>query len=375
MSETPTIVLHVGAPACGAHALQRALSTTPELTTGDGTRLSYAALRPGSQAVLSGKALRRTAAREVSGRLDWSGTEAPLAPLDRLRRKRGGAVPLVSEPGWISHAESFAEALPDWFAADSGAPIGICALVRPPLDWLNAAYWEWGIWSGRGFGSWQAQTGMPYTLGSALARWAALPNTRLALALAEEDPLPAAEALLGTDLPRPAQGTPGALPPAFLGFLMRNRRYRADAQDRTAEEVFRRWCHVAGAPRPWAVLPRHLGPLREATRADLDRLLPLLPKADRTDPRWQLSEDPYHAELIRGRSPLDDPEELAALYRALVRGVGTAAEAAGKPVPPLQPVLATRASAHSWDVALARALEHLIALDAGLRRRRLSLGL
>ena len=52
-----------------------------------------------------------------------------------------------------------------------------------------------------------------------------------------------------------------------------------------------------------------------------------------------------------------------------------AAEAAGKPVPPLQPVLATRASAHSWDVALAGALEHLIALDAGLRRRRLSLGL
>lgn len=373
MSETPAIVLHVGAPRCGAHALQRALSTTPELTTGDGTRLSYAALRPGSHTVLSGKALRRAAAREVSGRLAWSDTEGPL--LDRLRRKRGGTVPLVSEPGWIGHAERFAEALPDWFSAGAGAPIGICALVRPPLDWLNAAYWDWGIWSGRGFGSWLAQMGMPYTLGAALARWAALPNTRLALALAEDDPLPAAEALLGADLPRPAQGSPGALPPAFLGFLMRNRRYRADAEDHTAEEVFRRWCHVAGAPRPWAVLPRHLTPLRTAARADLDLLLPLLPEADRADPRWQLSEDAYHAELIRGRSPLDDPEELAALYRALVRGVGAAAEAAGKPVPPLQPVLATRASAHSWDVALARALEHLIALDAGLRRRRLSLGL
>ncbi|MBV6635068.1 MAG: hypothetical protein KI788_04065, partial [Mameliella sp.] len=103
MSETPAIVLHVGAPQCGAHALQRALSTTPELTTGDGTRLSYAALRPGSQTVLSGKALRRAAAREVSGRLAWSGTEGPL--LDRLRRRRGGTVPLVSEPGWIGHAE------------------------------------------------------------------------------------------------------------------------------------------------------------------------------------------------------------------------------------------------------------------------------
>ncbi|MEI4494641.1 hypothetical protein WAF00_28865 [Mameliella alba] len=375
MSGTPAIVLHLGAPQCGARALQRALSTTPELTTGDSTRLSYAALRPGSQAVLSGKALRRAAAREVSGQLDWSGPEGPpLAPLDRLRRRRGGTVPLVSNPDWIGQTESFAEALPDWFREETGAPTGLCALVRPPLDWLNAAYWDWGIWSGRGFGSWLAQMGMPYTLGAALARWAALPDTRLALALAEDDPLPAAEALLGTDLPRPAQGSPGALPPAFLGFLMRNRRYRADAGDRTAEDVFRRWCHVAGAPRPWAVLPRHLGPLRAATRADLDLLLPLLPEAVRADPRWQLSEDAYHAELIRGRSPLDDPEELAALYRALVRGVGAAAETAGKPVPPLQPVLATRASAHSWDVALARALEHLIALDAGLRRRRLSLG-
>ena len=220
---------------------------------------------------------------------------------------------------------------------------------------------------------------MPYTLGAALTRWAALPGAELKLGLTD-DVLTAFEGAYGTALPRPGRGTDGALPPALLGFLMRNRRYRADAQDTAAEEVFRRWCDVGDAPRPWAVLPRHLAALRDATREDLDRLLALIPEdaaegLRRDDARWTVSADPYEALFLRGRAPLDDPEELAQLYRALVKGVGAVAEAAGKRVPPLQPVLATRASVHSWDVALAHALEHLVALDAEQRRGRRPFGL
>ena len=171
----PAIILHVGAPKCGARLLQQALSAAPLLESDIGP-LAYTALHPKGRgwALLSGKALQTAARRAVSGRLGWPDADQAESglfdALDRLRCKPPGGVPIVSNPGWIGQADVFAKALPQWFAP-GGPEVQICGFVRPPLDWLNAAYWEWGVWSGRGFGAWLAQMGMPYTLGAALSRW------------------------------------------------------------------------------------------------------------------------------------------------------------------------------------------------------------
>jgi len=380
MSTERSIILHVGAPKCGSSALQAALSEAPRLTTKAGETLAYTGLRARSDdwSLLSGRMLRSAARRSVHGYVSWPSTTAEnetalFSALDHVRRKAGRAVPVVSNEGWIGQADAFAEALPHWFTQDAGAPVEICAFVRPPIDWLNAAYWQWGVWSGRPFQAWVERTEMPYSLGAMLTRWAALPNTRLRLGFSG-DVLAEFEETEGVALPRPAQRNV-SLPPAMLGFLMRNRRYRSNAHDNAAEFIFQRWCKMEDGPRLWAVLPRHLIQLREALRADLDLLFALVPE-DRArairaaDPRWT-SEEPYHERILQGRSRLDDPEELAQLYRVLVSGVGAAAAAAGKAVPKLPPVLSTRASVHAWDVAVAQALEHLIAFDTDLRRRRL----
>lgn len=383
--QTASIILHVGAPKCGSSALQTALSQQPGLPSGNGPPLAYTALRAKGSGwtPITGRLLRAAAARSVHGYAGWPETREAdpvqlFEALDRVRRKAGRSRPVVSNEGWIAQSAAFAEALPHWFDAEAGGgPVEICAFARPPIDWLNAAYWQWGVWSGRSFGTWLERLALPYAQGSQLAAWAALPNTRLRLDL-RGDALAGFEAAYDVTLPRPEQRN-AALPPALQGFLMRNRRYRTDAHDTAAEFVFQRWCRVENAPRLWAVLPRHLRVIREITGAEVDQLLGLLPAADAealrsSDPRWT-SAEPYHAQLRRGLSVLDDPEELAQLYRALVRGVARAAEAAGRAAPPLQPVLSTRASAQAWDVAVAQALEHLLSLDADLRRRRLPFGL
>jgi hypothetical protein len=231
MSAAPArLLLHVGAPHCGSVALQTALSATPSLPTQDGQELRYTALSPqsGGWTVLSGRSLRMAAERSIKG---CTATTAPaetdsapfFAALDRVRRKAGRTVPVLSHPGWIGQADSFATALPHWFEGETETPVDICAFARPPLDWLNAAYWRWGIWSGRGFGSWLERLGTPYTLGAALTRWAALRGARVTLRL-DADVLSGFDAACGTTLPRPAR-RPTPLPPALLGFLMRNRRY------------------------------------------------------------------------------------------------------------------------------------------------------
>ena len=94
MSDQPAIILHVGAPKCGARALQRALSAAPLLTTDSGT-LAYTVLHPKGSGwtQLSGRALRSAAARDVAGRLGWpdmdEDTAAQADQLDRLRAGSG----------------------------------------------------------------------------------------------------------------------------------------------------------------------------------------------------------------------------------------------------------------------------------------------
>lgn len=386
MTEERSIILHVGAPKCGSSALQAALSAAPDLRAEDGTALAYTASRGAERkwSPVSGRLLKLSAARSVHGYTTWAnlGPEDDAAQmfqaLDRLRRKAGRATPVVSNESWLTWADAFAAYLPGWFDPDTGGrPVEVFAFVRPPLDWLNAAYWQWGVWTGLDFQTWLDARALPYVLGSQLARWAALDNTRLDIH-ASGDVLAAFSGSHGVDLPRPAQVN-ASMPPALIGFLLRNRRYREDAHSSATDFIVQRWCRIDDAPRAWAILPRHVPAIRQATRAEVETLFSLMPEARaeaarRGNPRW-ISDEPYHDRLVAGRSRLDRPEELAQLYRALCRGVALAAEAAGRAAPQLQPVLSVRASVQAWDVAVARALEHLIAFDTEIRtRRRLPFG-
>ena len=380
--EERRLILHVGGPKCGSSALQAALSATPELSAKTGSDLDYVGARPSGKrwTLQRGSALQKAAQRLVHGYVSWPNLgrqddPAPVfAALDRVWRgaKRGAATPVLSNEGWIGQADSFAEHLPHWFDPDKGAPIEVLGFARPPIDWLNSAYWQWGVWSGRSFQGWLENVVLPYRLGSSFARWKALPNTRLRLHLSG-DVLKAFSQTYDVTLP-PAPSRNTALPPAMVGFLMRNRRFRPTPHDSATEFIFQRWCTVENAPRLWAIMPRHLPLIQTAVKAEVETLFGLLPQEEgrairQANPRWGRPAA-YGDQIRGGRSRLDDTEELAQLYMALCRGVRAAAQAAGQRPPQLQPPLATRSAVHAWDVPVSVALDHLIALDTGLRRRR-----
>lgn len=378
MTDQPRLILHVGAPKCGSSALQAALSATPVLKMPSGRRMTYLSARRGRRgnwSVLKGMPVQISARRAPHGYAVWPNPQDDESAA-ALRSLRDGVwaggrkdLPILSHEGWIGLADSFAAQHPQWFDEPASGPVEIFASARPPIDWLNAAYWQWGVWTGLDFGRWLDRGGMPYTLGAALTRWAALPNTRVTLRITS-DIVSAFAQHFGVPLQPPKAGNPTS-PTALIGFLMRNRRYRKTVHDSGIEFVVQRWCEVPGDTKPWAILPRHLYRIGEALDADVAKLFALLPKDEgaairAADPRW-VSDAPYHDRFIAGPTRLDDPEELAQLYIALGRGVAQAAEATGRPMPQLQPVLGTRASVHAWDVAVARALEHLIALDEAYR--------
>ena len=84
MSDQPAIILHVGAPKCGARALQRALSAAPLLTTDSGT-LAYTVLHPKGSGwtQLSGRALRSSSSSPAFPAMSASVTGLPSAALWR----------------------------------------------------------------------------------------------------------------------------------------------------------------------------------------------------------------------------------------------------------------------------------------------------
>lgn len=369
------LVLHIGAPKCGSTALQVALCTTPELRGHDGTEYRYAASWPRRTGRITtiGREVTRHARSEVYGYCTWSGllpeadNTATLDALHAVLRKgrKGGYVPIVSEESWVEMPQVFARALAEW-----GYPeVTVVAFVRPVIEWVNAAYWQWGVWysSNTNGDVWMDKHAPIWCqFGARLEAWAAIPNVKLVVRPQKPDVVTAFGAAVGLDLP-PAERSNVTLAPALMGFLLRNRQYRKTANDGAIGLVVQRWCPpVDAAKRLWIIKPRHLRGLRpciEENRAAFERLMPPEQYAKMmADPKWS-REAPYHAALLDGPSDLHNLADVPALYASLVAGVTAAG---GR----TQEMSAPDAGAdlEAWDTALCGVCDAL--LDADLRVRR-----
>lgn len=370
------LILHVGMPKAGSSALQTALSRTPELITASGQRLRYTALSlsGGRQSLLQGRALSLAARRSPYGYATWPNIppgEADSPVFGALRRAmaqghRDGAVPIASCEGWITQPDLFAAHLARW----GNPPVEVVAFLRPPVDWLNAAYWQWGIWNVPSLDLWLRRKHLPYDFGLDLEAWARIPNLQLRLAAARPDVVRKFSGFYGVDLPG-APGGNSSSPPALIGFLLRNRAFRPSGHDASTEFVVQRWCPPLPGRKPWAVAPpqvRALRPVVARNRAALQRIASEEEQRDIfADVRWQ-AERPYHAEILLGLSVLDDRAEMAALQAALREGAARACAAAGMALPALPGCPSAVADLAQWDAALRPPLEALLAADRSLRR-------
>ncbi|NVJ64328.1 MAG: hypothetical protein HWD84_08890, partial [Flavobacteriaceae bacterium] len=221
-----------------------------------------------------------------------------------------------------------------------------------------------------------AQGGLSYRLGSALLDWAALPGVRLDLDLGG-DAVAGFAARHGLNLPRQdaARRRNAALPPALVGFLLRNRRFRPTGHDSAVDFTFQRWCEMPeGTPRLWALAPRHVASLRAPLRAEVDRLLELVPKEEArvalgARPGWR--DERIYAEMLNsGPSRVHVAEEQAELHAALLAGVAAVCAALGCQPPALPAFPRLRGTSHAdRDGPMALVLEALTGLDARWRKR------
>lgn len=377
MSETPQLILHVGAPKCGSTALQSALSMTPDLVAAEGRCLRYTAWRQSGNGgrALYGRDVTRMAQASPYGYASWpnfsaNDTPGPIfAELERVRRKglSSGHVPIASCEGWISRSGSFAAHL----ARCGHPPVEVVAFLRPVVEWTNSAFWQWGIWNVPRLDVWLKRGNMPYRFGHELEAWARIPNVRVRFAWARPDAVAQFARWYGTPL-APALARNTASSPPLVGVLLRHRRLRPNGHDAAAEFVVQRWCPPIAGRRLWAVTARHVHELRPTARANLAALRRIAPDTATREmcdePGW-LEERRYHTDIRAGVSPLNDPEQLAGLHASLGTGLRQLAEVMGQPRPHLPPCPGAEADLSDWDAVLVGMLDTLLEQDRALRRR------
>lgn len=378
MRKTPQLILHVGAPKCGSTALQSALSMTPDLVDTTGRKLRYTVWRQFGKlgAAFYGRRLTALAQASAYGYASWPNVPphndgaSILEGLDKVRRKglKAGYVPIASCEGWISRADVFAPHLARW----GHPPVEVVAFLRPVVDWTNSAFWQWGIWNVPSLDSWLARGNMPYRFGLELEAWSRIPNVHVRFAWAQPDAVAQFAQWQGVDL-QPALTRNASSSPPLVGVLLRHRHLRQNGHAASTEFVVQRWCPPVGGGRLWAVMARHVHLLRPVMRENLAALRRIATddamRAICDDPRW-LDESRYHAEILAGVSPLNDPAQLAELYASLVAGILRMAEVADYPVPDIPPCPKAQDDLTEWDAVLVAMIEALLRGDSALRNRR-----
>lgn len=377
MSE-PHCILHIGAPKCGSSALQTALTMTPDLQDGAGRSYRYVSCHPVGRlwSLLYGAEVQLVGRGSRYGYASWPNLSrqdepAPLfqALAKTLRTGRDqGHVPILSCEGWIDHPGAFATAL-----AEMGhPPVDVVAYLRPPVEWVNAAYWQWGIWHTPNLDTWLARSNMPYRFGMQLEEWARIPNVRLRIGRSRPDVVGRFSDSYGLQLPSGPVSNSSASP-ALVGLLLRNRKFRPSGHESSVEFVVQRWCPPVTGQKLWAVRARHVQQLRPLVAENWEALQRVASEEEladlRRDARW-LQEKPYHAAINAGPTDLEVRSELAGLYEGLVAGLAQASATAGMAVPTVPGCPAETTALESWDAALCLILEALLEADRRVREQR-----
>lgn len=300
------LILHIGAPKCGSTALQSAFSQHDAFASSGGEEFRYATI-DGHGRFHTGVAVRRRAARSLSGgarsasasRIGAISDTAKAALAAHMNESRAQTSIILSNEGWMSK--------PDEFAAlgllNAAGPVEVIAYVRPQIDYLNAAWWQWGAWAGVPFDDWMARHLEECRWGSLLDAWRRLPNTgAIIVRLLPADVVGDFFTLLACTPPE-GRVANRSLPEEALRFMQANPQLRAGPHDSSMPFVLGRALPDGGGT-PWVLPLAFVAQVIKSFQADNRVLQSMLDPESQAhmeaDARWW-SSDAYAGKTLAPR--------------------------------------------------------------------------
>jgi hypothetical protein len=242
--------------------------------------------------------------------------------IKKNRRLRAESV-IVSHESWIQDAQLITSQTAEFEQVDA------LAFVRPPIPWLNSAYWQWGHWSGFNFPKWSNVPGK-WNMSDHLGTWAEQLDGHLTVRPAGKDVFEGLNDFVSAkpeaQLKPIDKGTNQSSPRTLLRVLFRNRHLRSSAHDSSIEFVLSRWCDFSGLAPAWAVTPNALSRLAKRYDPIVKRFFEAFPDCAarcESDPNWLTPEENL---MERCEASLDDGretyvEELQILCERLADGL------------------------------------------------------
>lgn len=170
------LVLHIGAGKCGSSSIQSYFAThfADARVNMAGETVAYAAVM--QNRVLIGRDLSQAQKESPYGyvssvRMNEVRPDTLQANLAELKEKTPDVdIVLLSCEGWVHEAKSEGAKL----FAEIGVPVDLVLVVRPPVELMNASWWQWGVWTGLPLERWcKAQLSL-VNFDAMLSSWMAL---------------------------------------------------------------------------------------------------------------------------------------------------------------------------------------------------------
>ncbi|EIC22584.1 hypothetical protein [Thiorhodovibrio frisius] len=312
------ILLHLGMPKCGSSALQTFLSA-PAFEGLTGERCAYLVLKKDGE-LLWGDSLLQHARTSPYGYAASARAEDVRAISPQQQRNARATLKrlgqdyewlIFSSESWGPKAHLFAD---DWLLADPAFEVHLLAYVRPQIEWLNSAWWQWGAWTRLQPRPWINRMRQSVQWHRLLRHWADKPwVSSLTVRLLDDDIVADAMAYLGYALeqrPRINQG----LPAIVLRLYQRHRQLRPGPHDSAMDFVLARQLHLQAQGTPWIIGPGFATELVECFHEDNQQLAQLVSPDQRehllADPRWWQADVYQQRPLAKLNVPKLNAQEL-----------------------------------------------------------------
>jgi hypothetical protein len=258
MSSDYNAILHIGAPKCGSSSLQRHLSMHPEFVSCEGVNYKYISITSSGD-VLHGQELKKLAllspnglsksSRTMCNDFDPSNLGKSAAQIHKILK--AGTRVIASHEGWLHNAQFFRQ---HQVLEKLGIRPKVIMFIRPPLDWLNSAWWQGGAWSGKTFDEWYETAVERVMWFRHFHSWQNLPLVQeVELQTATVDVVESFGGYINCDWPsspRTNVSSSGSL----LRFLQHNRQLRKNPG---TEYSLNRWVTWPREPTPWVIPKEH----------------------------------------------------------------------------------------------------------------------
>lgn len=264
------LFLHIGAGKCGSSALQSYLTQSPIVNRNNGSFAEYMALNHRKHKLVRGDFLRKGAG--VYGYCASSPIDLILnANLDSIRQElqEQNSDIILSNEGWLHHPE-----LVNDFLTQMDFKATVVIYVRPQVNVLNSAWWQWGAWSGKPFEEWIEKRIKLSLWGSMAQSWTAIPMCKnVVIRPVHHDVIvDFVENVIKGSHSGKSFDENKSLPASVLRLFQRNRNLRPDAHKSAIDFALSKHLNME-EETPWVISPQMCERVIHRTKIDTKKMM------------------------------------------------------------------------------------------------------